>query len=145
MKIKTWFFIAFLTFVKISFSQHTNENENQEEIILVDPDIPATFPGGEVGLLKFIKENLKYPDTCNSLEATGRVYLRFVVEKDGNITNIEVEKNLTGCDQFAIACMGLLSSMPKWEPGGTQDINERYFEPMRITYRLPILYNPIRH
>jgi len=145
MKMKTWFFIAFLTFVKISFSQNTNENENQEEIILVDPDIPATFPGGEVGLLKFIKENLKYPDTCNSLEATGRVYLRFVVEKDGSITNIEVEKNLTGCDQFAIACMELLSSMPKWKPGATQDINERYFEPMRITYRLPIPYNPIRH
>jgi protein TonB len=143
--MKTWFFIAFLTFVKISFSQNTNENENQEEIILVDPDIPATFPGGEVGLLKFIKENLKYPDTCNSLEATGRVYLRFVVEKDGSITNIEVEKNLTGCDQFAIACMELLSSMPKWKPGATQDINERYFEPMRITYRLPIPYNPIRH
>lgn len=143
--MKTWFFIAFLTFVKISFSQNTNENENQEEIILVDPDIPASFPGGEVGLLKFIKENLKYPDTCKSLEAKGRVYLRFVVEKDGSITNIEVEKNLTGCDQFAIACMELLSSMPKWEPGGTHDINERYFEPMRITYRLPILYNPIRH
>ena len=143
MKMKTWFFIAFLTFVKISFSQHTNEN--QEKIFLVDPDIPASFPGGDVGLLKFIKENLKYPDTCKSLEATGRVYLRFVVEKDGSITNIEVEKNLTGCDQFAIACMELLSSMPKWEPGGTLDKKERDFEPMRITYRLPILYNPIRH
>jgi protein TonB len=141
--MKTWFFIAFLTFVKISFSQHTNEN--QEKIFLVDPDIPASFPGGDVGLLKFIKENLKYPDTCKSLEATGRVYLRFVVEKDGSITNIEVEKNLTGCDQFAIACMELLSSMPKWEPGGTLDKKERDFEPMRITYRLPILYNPIRH
>ena len=145
MKMKIWLIISFLTFIQNSFSQNTNGNENQEEIFLVNPDVPPFFPGGESELKKFIIENLKYPDTCNSLEATGRVYLRFVVEKDGSITNIEVEKNLTGCDQFAIACMELLSSMPKWKPGATQDINERYFEPMRITYRLPIPYNPIRH
>jgi protein TonB len=143
--MKTWFFIAFLTFVKISFSQNTNEIENQEEIVLIDYDIPASFPGGEVELLKFIKDNLTYPDTCMELGAKGRVFLKFVVELDGSITNIEVENNLTGCDQFATACMELLSSMPKWEPGGTLDKKERDFEPMRITCRLPILYNPTRH
>ena len=140
--MKFFLFLAFLSFIEISFSQITNEN--QEEIALVDPDIPAVFPGGEVELLKFIKENLKYPDTCIALEAKGRVFLRFVVEQDGSITNIEVEKNSTGCDQFAISCMEILSSMPKWEPGGTQDTKEVDFEPKRITYRLPILYNPIK-
>jgi protein TonB len=138
--MKILLFIAFLSFMEISFSQITKEN--QEEIALVDPDIPAAFPGGEVELLKFIKENLKYPDTCIALEAKGRVFMRFVVETDGSITNIEVEKNSTGCDQFAISCMEILSSMPKWEPGGTQDLKEGDFEPKRNTYRLPILYNP---
>lgn len=138
--MKFFLFLAFLSFIEISFSQITKEN--QEEIALVDPDIPAAFPGGEVELQKFIKENLKYPDTCIALEAKGRVFLRFVVETDGSITNIEVEKNSTGCDQFAISCMEILSSMPKWEPGGTQDLKEGDFEPKRITYRLPILYNP---
>ena len=118
----------------ISFSQITKEN--QEEIALVDPDMPAAFPGGEVELLKFIKENLKYPDTCIALKAKGRVLLSFVVELDGSITNIEVEKNLTGCDQFAVACMELLSSMPKWIPGESMGIKER------LKYRLPIVYNP---
>lgn len=140
--MKFFLFLAFLSFIEISFSQITKEN--QEEIALVDPDIPAVFPGGEVELLKFIKENLKYPDTCIALEAKGRVFMRFVVETDGSITNIEVEKNSTGCDQFAISCMELLSSMPKWEPGGTQDTKEGDFEPIRITYRLPMLYNPIK-
>ena len=140
--MKFFLFLAFLSFIEISFSQITKEN--QEENALVDPDIPAAFPGGEVELQKFIKENLKYPDTCIALEAKGRVFMRFVVETDGSITNIEVEKNSTGCDQFAISCMELLSSMPKWEPGGTQDTKEGDFEPIRITYRLPILYNPIK-
>jgi hypothetical protein len=144
MKIKLLFFIAFLTFVEISYSQKTNENENQEEIALINPDIPPSFPGGEIELLKFIKNNLKYPDTCISLGAKGRVFLKFAVELDGSITNIEVEKNSTGCDQFATACMELLSSMPKWEPGGTLDTKEGDFEPMRITCRLPIMYNPIK-
>jgi protein TonB len=140
--MKFFLFLAFLSFMEISFSQITKEN--QEEIALVNPDIPAAFPGGEVELQKFIKENLKYSDTCIALEAKGRVFMRFVVETDGSITNIEVEKNLTGCDQFATACMELLSSMPKWEPGGTQDTKEGDFEPIRITYRLPMLYNPIK-
>jgi protein TonB len=139
MKIKLLFFIAFLTFVEISYSQNTNKNENQEEIALIDPDIPARFPGGEIELLKFIQNNLKYPDTCIALEAKGRVFLIFVVEKDGSITNIEVEKNSTGCDQFAIACMELLSSMPKWIPGESGGVKDR------IKYRLPIIYNPNKH
>ncbi len=143
--MKIWLIISFLTFIQISFAQNTNGNENQEEIFLVNPDVPPFFPGGESELKKFIIENLKYPDTCITLEAKGRVFLKFVVELDGSITNIEVENNLTGCDQFATACMELLSSMPKWEPGGTLDKKERDFEPMRITCRLPIPYNPIRH
>ena len=132
--MKFFLFLAFLSFMGISFSQITKEN--QEEIALVDPDMPAAFPGGEVELLKFIKENLKYPDTCIALKAKGRVLLSFVVELDGSITNIEVEKNLTGCDQFAVACMELLSSMPKWIPGESMGIKER------LKYRLPIVYNP---
>lgn len=132
--MKFFLFLAFLSFIEISFSQITKEN--QEEIALVDPDMPAAFPGGEVELLKFIKENLKYPDTCIALKAKGRVLLSFVVELDGSITNIEVEKNLTGCDQFAVACMELLSSMPKWIPGESMGIKER------LKYRLPIVYNP---
>ena len=134
--MKYFLFLAFLSFIEISFSQITKEN--QEEIELVDPDIPAAFPGGEVELLKFIKDNLKYPDTCISLRATGRLFMRFVVEIDGSITNIEVEKNLTGCDQFATACMELLSSMPKWIPGESGGKKES------IKCRLPIRYDPIK-
>jgi len=134
--MKFFLFLAFLSFIEISFSQITKEN--QEEIALVDPDIPAAFPGGEVELLKFIKENLKYPDTCIALEAKGRVFLRFVVETDGSITNIEVEKNSTGCDQFAISCMEILSSMPKWIPGESDGKKES------VKCRLPIRYNSIK-
>lgn len=136
--MKLLFFIALLNFVEILYSQNTNENENQEEIVLIDYDIPASFPGGEVELKKFIKDNLTYPDTCMELGAKGRVLLRFVVETDGSITNIEVEKNSSGCDQFAISCMELLSSMPKWIPGESWGVKER------LKYRLPINYNPIK-
>ena len=136
--MKLLFFITFLTFVEILYSQNTNENKNQEEIVLINPDDPASFPGGEVALQKFIKDNLKYPDTCIALGSKGRVFLRFVLEPDGSITNIEVEKNSTGCDQFATACMELLSSMPKWIPGETMGVKEP------IKCRLPIIYNPIK-
>jgi hypothetical protein len=54
------------------------------------------------------------------------------------VANIEVEKNSTGCDQFAISCMEILSSMPKWIPGESDGKKES------VKCRLPIRYNSIK-
>ena len=57
-----------------------------------------------------------YPDTCISLNSKGKVYMQFYVEPDGSITNIKAYRNNTGCDQFSIECIRVISSMPKWLP-----------------------------
>lgn len=75
----------------------------------------ASFPGGPEAMKKFISENLQYPENAIDLSIQGRVYLTFVVESDGSITNVAIERGVsTDLDKEAVR---LLKSMPKWIPG----------------------------
>ena len=77
-------------------------------------DEAPQFPGGKEALMTFIKKNLRYPfagDVCFA----GRVFVSFVVEKNGSITNVEVERGIDpAVDKEAVR---LVKSMPKWKPG----------------------------
>lgn len=130
---KTAFLISILHFTFSSFSQTTNEIEIDDNEFIDHYSISdASFPGGVDSLVQFLKENMKYLDTCISLSANGRVYIKFFVEIDGSITNILTMKNNTGCDQISIECIRVLSSMPKWIPAEENGIKKR------VAYRIPI-------
>lgn len=130
---KTAFLVALSTCAFCSFSQSTDEIEiDDNEFIDHYAFSDASFPGGVDSLVRFLKENMKYPDTCVSLNASGRVLMRFFVEIDGSITHISTMKNNTGCDQISIECIRVLSSMPKWIPAEENGIKKR------VVYRIPI-------
>ena len=91
------------------------------------------FPGGESEMMKFIRENIQYPDSANKYGIQGRVILRFVVTETGTIENITVLRSLDpACDKEAIR---LLKSMPKWIPGKQND------EIVSVYYTLPIAFS----
>jgi protein TonB len=84
------------------------------EIILF-PDVEAAFPGGQTELSRFIVNNIQYPEISIDMEEQGRVYLSFVVEKDGSISQVKVERGVSkDLDREA---KRILRSMPKWEAG----------------------------
>jgi len=73
------------------------------------------FPGGEIEMYKFIRDNLKYPAQAQNAGVQGKVIVNFVVGKDGKITNIKVIRGIGfGCDEEAIR---VLEKMPMWNPG----------------------------
>jgi protein TonB len=111
---KTIFLVStfFLTFN--SYSQ--NDNEKEIEIGTIIFEIEPEFPGGTDSLKNFLIKNTDYPDTCLYFNSNGRVIVRFSIEPDGSITNIKVDKNTTGCDQFSMECIRVISKMPKWIP-----------------------------
>lgn len=79
------------------------------------PDEEASFPGGQVPMQQFIIQNIIYPQEAIELGEQGKVYVSFVVERDGELTNIEVPKSVSkSLDEEAIR---LISLMPNWEPG----------------------------
>ena len=88
-----------------------------------DPNTPFShveemprFPnGGDAGLQKYIKENTKYSDEMKQGATKDNVVIRFVIEKDGSIGNVEVKRSMNeACDKEAIR---VIKSMPKWIPG----------------------------
>ncbi|RZL25267.1 MAG: energy transducer TonB, partial [Pedobacter sp.] len=95
-------------------------------------DIPAEFPGGINKAREFIAKNLDYPEEAqeNEVEATARV--KFVVEKDGAVTNIELEKKLGyGFDEEV---MRIFKRMPKWKPAFLKG------QPVRSQFAMPISF-----
>lgn len=109
-----------------------------EEPIVIDivepvvdfPDVEAQFPGGEEMMKKWMQENIVYPEISMENGDQGRVYLKFVVERDGTITNVEVMKGTTrDLDNEA---KRIVRNMPKWNPG------ESSGNKVRSSFTLPI-------
>jgi antitoxin component YwqK of YwqJK toxin-antitoxin module len=122
--------VSFSPIIKaIDLDEVTNELIEEEEYDF--PDVEAEFPGGEIELQKFLKNNVKFPELCMDMDASGRIFMKFTVEKDGTISNIQVEKNTTGCDDFVKEATRVLNLMPKWSAG------EVGGDPKRSTCRLP--------
>ena len=91
-----------------------------------------TFPGGEAEFNKFINENLRYPTSAAELGIEGRVLIRFVVSKTGEVTNIELIRGIDpSCDKEALRVVKL---MPKWIPGRQNGRN------VPVYFTLPIVY-----
>ena len=107
----------------------------QEEVVveseIIDfPDVEASFPGGAAAMQKWIGQNVQYPQTSIEMNEQGRVYLSFVVEKDGKIGNIKIERGVSiDLDKEA---KRLLRKMPKWKAG------EASGRKVRTRCRLPI-------
>jgi protein TonB len=86
--------------------------EPEPEIFVSEPPV---FPGGDGALMKFINENIRYPEEAINNNVSGRVVLRFVVSTDGSVKRIEVIKGVDPLlDGEAIRVISLL---PKWKPG----------------------------
>ena len=88
------------------------EEDDAEDVVII-PDENAEFPGGEDALHDFIEKNLRFPDAARD-NVSGKVYAKFVVEKDGSISNIQIIRNIGyGCGEEVVR---LVESMPKWIP-----------------------------
>ncbi|MCD4790789.1 MAG: M56 family metallopeptidase [Bacteroidales bacterium] len=101
------------------------------EIFPVVEQMPR-FPGGDDARIKFLNENLKYPDEARKQGISGRVFISFVVENDGEITNIKLLRGIGGgCDEEA---MRVVSIMPTWEPGLEKG------KPVRVQFNMPFKF-----
>lgn len=102
----------------------------QEEIYDF-PSVPAEYPGGTEAMRSFIAENLQYPPVARANNIQGKVYLRFIVEKDGSLTNIEVLRGVS--KELDKEAKRIVSIMPKWIPAkdaSNKAIRTRYTVPV---------------
>lgn len=90
------------------------EGEEEEEIFWA-AEQQASFPGGVQKMYEFLRDNIKYPAVSRNNNSQGTTLLRFVVQKDGRIVNINVIKS-SGDVFLDNEAVRVVSSMPKWTP-----------------------------
>lgn len=109
--------------------QQKEEVVEESEIFVVVEDMPE-FPGGETALRSFINKNVNYPVIAAENGIQGKVYVRFVVDKDGSVTNAEIARGVDpSLDQEALR---VVRTLPKWKPGKQRG------KPVRVSYTVPI-------
>jgi len=107
--------------------------EVEEKVYTVVEQMPQ-FPGGESAMLSTIGQNLKYPVIAQENGIQGKVIVRFLVEKDGSISKVEVVRSLDpACDKEAIRLIRLL---PKFIPAKQNGVNVSVWYTLPITFKL---------
>ncbi|NOX45513.1 MAG: M56 family metallopeptidase [Chlorobi bacterium] len=103
----------------------------QTDIFTVVEEMP-TFPGGDEARMKYLVENIRYPEVAQKNGIQGRVFITFVVEEDGYLSNVKVLRGIGGgCDEEAVR---VIENMPKWEPG------KQNGKAVRVQFNMPIMF-----
>lgn len=88
------------------------------------------FPGGEKAMLSYLSNNITYPAAAKKEGIQGRVFVNFIIEKDGRVSEVKILRGIGGgCDEEALR---VVSSMPDWEPGMQSG------KAVRVSFNLPI-------
>lgn len=107
------------------------EEEKVEEIFTIVESAPEPY-GGFAAFNRYVAENISYPKTAARMNVSGMVFVKFVVEKDGSLTDATVVKGIgAGCDEEAIR---VIESAPKWKPGKQRG------QPVRVYKVVPIRF-----
>ena len=103
-----------------------------EQIFKVVEQMPE-FSGGMTALMKYLRENIKYPEECMKENIEGKAFVSFVVKKDGSISDIKIMQS-SGNEKLDNESLRVVSSMPKWKPGMQRG------EVVNVRFSLPIMF-----
>lgn len=107
------------------------EEPKEPEIFVVVEQMPE-FPGGDKALYEFLAKNIKYPAVAKDNGIEGKVYIKFVINEDGSVSQATVARGIGGgCDEEALR---VVKDMPKWKPGKQRGKN------VKVWYTLPVYF-----
>jgi TonB family protein len=104
-------------------------------------DESAEFPGGRTALYTFLADNIVYPKAAWEKGIQGRCYLKFVVSKTGEISDVKVLRGVPDCPECDAEALRVVKLMPKWKPGknGSKEVNS-YFN-LPVSFKIPVEEN----
>jgi protein TonB len=109
------------------------ENPDTEPPILIVQEMPI-FPGGDGERIKYLRDNINYPKQAAETGIQGTVYVQFIVNSKGNITDAKILRGIGGgCDEEALR---VVNAMPQWHPGKQNGKPARVLYNMAINFKL---------
>lgn len=112
-----------------TFAAKAPENDSVFEVVKTMPQ----FPGGFDAMTKFLVENIKYPEESKKSGAQGTVFVSYVIEKDGSVSNVKILRGVN--NEIDLEALRVVKAMPKWVPGKTDKD-----EVVRVQFNLPIKF-----
>ena len=128
VSLKVALMMLVLLFSFMTSTAQTKKNDMVFDVVEVMPQ----FPGGQIAMLKYIMENMKYPEQAMKEGIQGRVAVSFIVEKDGSIS--DVKPILSVHPLLNKEAVRVVESMPKWTPG------KQNGKPVRVRFNLPVMF-----
>ena len=123
--------LSAILLTNIAFCQEETKTSGDEPVFVIVEE-QAEFPGGLDSMYAYIQKNLVYPEKAKAEGIEGRVFVQFVIEKDGSISNILIKRAIGGgCEE---AVVEMIKNMPKWKPGKQRG------KPVRCQFTLPIKF-----
>lgn len=115
------------TLIKIKKS----DSNDQENVFMVVED-PPVFVGGDEARMNYLVKNIEYPESARNKGIQGTVYVTFVIEADGSVSEVKILRGIGGgCDEEAVR---VVKNMPAWRPGFQRG------KPVRVQYNMPIKF-----
>ena len=128
VSLKVALMMLVLLFSFMTSTAQTKKNDMLFSVVEVMPQ----YPGGQIAMMKYIMENIKYPEQAMKEGIQGRVTVRFIVEKDGSISNVKPVLSVHPLlDKEAVR---VVESMPKWSPG------KQNGKPVRVRFNVPVMF-----
>lgn len=116
--------------VKTKPQTETTKKKNSWDCI---PETMPYFPGGNVLMLKYLADNIKYPASAVKAKKQGRVIVGFIVQKDGSITHAKIVRSID--PELDAEALRVVKGMPKWTPG------TQLGKPVSVKYALPVKFS----
>lgn len=116
-------------------SEENEENVSKEkEEVFVAVEQPGEFPGGQAALMKWMSQHLRYPETALQNNIHGRVVVKFIIEKDSTISNVQIARSAH--ENLDNEALRLVNNMPNWIPAKNNG------ESVRSYFNLPVTFKP---
>lgn len=128
VSLKVPLMMLVLLFSFMTSTAQTKKNDMVFDVVEVMPQ----FPGGQIAMLQYLMKNIKYPEQAMKEGIQGRVTVRFIVEKDGSIS--DVKPVLSVHPLLNKEAVRVVKSMPKWSPG------KHNGKPVRVRFNLPVMF-----
>ncbi len=132
MKTKTFLFLlSFLGISQLSYAQEAVDSTDKIYEIEEVSEEPQ-FPGGADAMKPFIGKNIRYTEVALKKHLQGTVYVEFVIEIDGSVTQVKVISDIGG--GLGAEALRVVRLMPKWESGKLNEV------PVRVRMEIPVKF-----
>ncbi len=129
MKKSIFVFVMLWLGIFVPIHTYAQETGTNETVYTIVEEMPS-YPGGNGAMTDYLKQNLKYPDKAKAEGIEGKVFVTFVVDKQGKVTATKILRGIS--PEIDAEALRVVSSMPNWNPG------KQSGEAVAVQYNLPL-------